>query len=204
MICWMSESFPSKSIFYSFSHLFLQSIFQLWLLMLKLFAALHPCPPTNTHMCSINSAFTDSDIHHKVWEQQGDGLASSCSRKVKGFQSVVQQHTRTHRNLLEMNIFKHLPRQTKSENLGVEFSSLVYGALHGILMMIQVILMDHPTHNLKTTAFRQPLALWLSGILPRRYKWISSWMVPWYHERGTYTESLHIILWLKKRLKMKL
>ena len=61
--------------------------------MLKLFAALHPCPPTNTHMCSINSAFTDSDIHHRVWEQQGDGLASSCSGVVKGFQSVVQQHT---------------------------------------------------------------------------------------------------------------
>ena len=41
----------------------------------------------------------------------------------------------------------------------MEFSNLVYGALHGILMMIQVILMHHPIHSLKTTALRQPLAL---------------------------------------------
>lgn len=90
----MLESFPSKSIFYSFSHLFLQSIFQLQLSMLKLFAALHPCPPRNTRMFSINSVFTDPDIRRQVWEQQGDGLAaSSCSMEVKGFQSVVQRHT---------------------------------------------------------------------------------------------------------------
>ena len=41
----------------------------------------------------------------------------------------------------------------------MEFSNLVYGALHGILMMIQVILMHHLIHSLKTTALRQPLAL---------------------------------------------
>ena len=49
--------------------------------------------PQYTHV-QHQFSFYDPDIHHQVWDQQGDGLASSCcSREVKGFQSVVQRHT---------------------------------------------------------------------------------------------------------------
>ena len=89
--------------------------------MLKLFAALHPsCPFTNTHTASIQLLLTLIFII-RHGSNRKMVLASSSSREVRHFQIVAQVPTAqiSARNLLEMQIFRHLPRHAKSENLGV-------------------------------------------------------------------------------------
>ena len=96
----------------------------------KLFAALHPHPSTNTH--SINSEYINADIHEDPWKQQAKIWILLL---YEGKCGPSTSSTDITWELVRNTYLQASPRHTKSENLGMGPSNLLYyGALQGSLV----------------------------------------------------------------------